>query len=121
MSSCAGDENGDRRILLNVDDGKKIGGVVQGKAKTKILDDPSLLFKRVRLLVYPRTERGILKFQTVDIEEVEEGSVCEQTDLFLIQGFNIGSNNNSVNKIAVRPNKKSKHNFEGFWLSSTSY
>lgn len=110
-------QNGCKSIVLTTDDGAEIPGVAQGRAAERIIEDPSLLFQRVRLLVYPRTERSLLKFITVDVELAPEGEKSKQSDVFLIQGFNIGKRSNSRAQIAIRPNKRSKHTFEKFWIN----
>jgi hypothetical protein len=108
---------GERSILLITDDGAEIPGVVHGRAAQRIIEDPSLLGIRVRALVYPRTERNKLKILIVDIEPASIGDRSSQVDLFLIQGFNLGTRNPAMSQIGIRPNKRSKHQFERFWLS----
>ncbi len=107
---------GHKSIILVTADGTEIPGVAQGRAAERILENPSLLFERVRLLVYPRTEKRLLKFITVDLELAPEGEKSSQADLFLIQGMNI-TQQPSRPQISIRPNKKSKHTFERFWLN----
>ena len=114
-------QNGDKAIILTTDDGAEVPGVAQGRAAERIIEDPTLLFQRVRLLVYPRTERSLLKFITVDLELAPEGEKSKQADLFLIQGFNIGKKGKSKSQIAIRPNRRSKHVFEKFWLNLTGH
>lgn len=107
---------GERSFILTTADDAEIPGVVHGKAAEAIIADPSLLAKRTRMLVYPRTERNRLKLIAVDLEDAGDVK-SSQSDRFLIQGFNIGSRVRGVSQIGIRPNKRSKHQFEKFWLS----
>jgi hypothetical protein len=108
---------GERSLILITDDGAEIPGVVHGKAAQRIIEDPTLLAVRVRALVYPRTERNKLKIIIVDIEAANLADRSSQVDLFLIQGFNLGTRNPAMSQIGIRANKRSKHQFERFWLS----
>ena len=107
---------GERSIVLKTADGTEIPGVAHERVVQAILKDPRLLFVPVRLLVYPRTEKNRLKIIGVDIE-AKGDETSEQNDLFLIQGFNIGCRNQNMAQLGIRPNKRSKHQFEKFWLT----
>ena len=108
--------NGEKSIVFHTSDGEEIPGGVQDKAAKAILENPLLLTIPVRALVYPRTRRSRLEAIIVDIEEAGN-DVSKQKDFFLVQGFNIGSRASGMSQLAVRPNKRSKHQFEKFWLS----
>lgn len=108
--------NGEKSIVLITDDGAEIPGIVHGKAADAIINDPTLLAVRVRMLAYPRTEKNRLKLIAVDLEEAGD-SVSKQADFFLIQGFNLGSRSKGMSQIGIRPNKRSKHQFERFWIT----
>lgn len=108
--------NGEKAITLVTPDGAEIPGVVHEKAAQAIVENPLLLAVPIRALVYPRTVRNRLKVIVVDLEEAGEDR-SKQNDFFLIQGFNIGSRVPEISQLGIRPNKRSKHQFEKFWLS----
>lgn len=108
--------NGVKSILFYTPDGAEIPAGVQDKAAKAIIENPLVLTVPVRALVYPRTRQSRLEVIVIDIEEAGD-EVSEQKDLFLIQGFNIGSKARGISQLAIRANKRSKHQFEKFWLS----
>ena len=107
---------GQKAFLLVTDDGAEIPGGVHGKAAEAIFENPLLLTMRTRLLVYPRTTKNLLEILAVDIEPAGE-VVSKQNDMFLIQGFNVGTRNPGKSQIGIRPNKRSKHQFKKFWIT----
>lgn len=107
--------DGPNAITITTDDGAVIPGSAQSRPIEMILADPSLLGERVRCLVYPRTEKTLLRVQIVSLELAAERS--PQSDLFLIQGWNLGSRRDNLAQVGIRPNRKSKHQFERFWIS----
>ena len=108
--------NGEKAIKLATHDGAEIPGVVHERSAQAIVENPLLLAVPIRALVYPRTEKSRLKVIIVDLEEAGEDR-SKQNDFFLIQGYNIGSRVPDMSQLAIRPNKRSKHQFEKFWLS----
>lgn len=109
-------QRGPLAVTLTTADGAIIPGVVHTEAAATILENPQLFSVRCRVLVYPRTEQSKLKIIVVKIEEAGE-VIAKESDLFLIQGFNLGSRNPKMSQIGIRPNKRSKHSFDKFWLS----
>ena len=107
---------GEKSFVLLTDDGASIPGGVHGRAAEAIISNPMLLATTVRILVYPRTTKNFLEVIAVDIEEVGSTS-SKQKDMFLIQGFNLGTRSPGKSQIGIRPNKRSKHQFEKFWLT----
>lgn len=106
---------GPAAIRIITEDGAEIRGSVQRRAIAKVLEDPTVLGRRSRFLVYPRTERNLLKVQVIDIEPAPQRS--PEADHFLVQGWNLGTRKANQAQIGIRPNKKSKHQFERFWIS----
>lgn len=109
-------KGGDKAFLLVMDDGTEIPGGVHGRAAEAIFENPLLLTMRTRLLVYPRTTKNLLEILAVDIEPAGD-KVSKENDMFLVQGFNLGSRNPSRSQIGIRPNKNSKHQFKSFWVT----
>jgi hypothetical protein len=109
--------NGENTAELHTDDGTAIPCFVQTKARQTIMADMTMLTSKVRCLAYPRTRRTLLELAIVDVELVAEGERSPQNDLFLIQGMNIGSRRPGYSQIGIRPNQKSHHKFERFWLT----
>ena len=105
-----------KAFALVTDDGAEIPGGVHGRAAEAIFENPLLLTVRTRLLVYPRTTKNILEILAVDIEPAGD-EVSKQNDMFLIQGFNVGTRSPGKSQIGIRPNKRSKHQFKKFWLT----
>ena len=108
--------NGERSFVLTTSDGAEIPGIVHGKAAESILENPMLLAVKTRVLAYPRTEKNKLKLIAVDVEEAGD-TTSRQSDFFLIQGFNLGTRTLGMSQIGIRPNKRSKHQFEKFWIT----
>lgn len=105
-------------VIITTADGTEIPGVVHKRAKERIVEDPSLMGRKLRFLIYPRTHRNLLEAIVVDLEEIEdESQPSVEADTFLIQGINIGSRLKGQVQIGIRPNRKSPHQFERFWLT----
>lgn len=109
--------NGENTAELHTDDGTVIPCFVQTKARQTIIGDMTMLSSKVRCLAYPRTRRTLLELAIVDLELVTDGQVSPQNNVFLIQGMNIGSRRAGYSQIGIRPNQKSHHKFERFWLT----
>ncbi len=107
---------GEKAFVLVTDDGAEIPGGVHGKAAEAIFSNPLLLTMKTRLLVYPRTTKNYLEILAVDIEPAGDVS-SKQKDMFLIQGFNVGTRAPGKSQIGIRPNKRSKHQFKKFWIT----
>ncbi len=107
---------GEKAFKLVTDDGAEVPGIVHGKAAKAIIENPLLLGVRVRLLAYPRTSSNILELIAVDIEAAGD-EVSKQKDMFLIQGYNVGTRSPGKSQIGIRPNRNSKHQFKKFWLT----
>ena len=107
---------GEKAIILVTPDEAEIPGNVHGQAAEAIIHNPLLLAVPVRVIAYPRTRKNFLEILVVNVEEAGK-TPSHEKDFFLIQGWNLGSRVRGMSQIAIRPNKKTRHHFEKFWLS----
>ena len=107
---------GEKAVVLITDDEAEIPGMVHGQAANAIIENPMLLASRVRVLSYPRTRKNFLEILVVDVEEAGPRPSADK-DFFLIQGLNLGSRSRGKAQIGIRPNKRTRHHFERFWLT----
>lgn len=107
---------GEKAIVLITDDGAEIPGAVHGQAANAIIENPVLLATRVRVLTYPRTRKNFLEILVVTVEAAGPQPSSDK-DIFLIQGLNLGTRSRGKSQIGIRPNKRTRHRFERFWLT----